>query len=97
VAKIAVDRVRDLVAEHEMYWTRVAQHDPSSHAMRWFLTTQWDPLYAQWIDLLVNHGLSDDDVDLLVEFVLRINGLRGVAQAHGIPVPHPAWGTAVPT
>lgn len=92
---IDVARVRGLVAEHEAYWTRVAQHNPSSYAMRWFLSTQWDPLYAQWVDLLANHGLSNADVDVLTEFVLRINGLRGVAQAHGIPIPHAAWGTAV--
>jgi hypothetical protein len=88
-------RVSALVAEHELYWTRIAQHNPASPVMRWFLTTQWDPLYAEWIDLITRHGLSDDDVDVLSEFVLRINGLRGVAQAHGIPIPRAAQGTAL--
>jgi len=88
-------RLRDLIAEHETYWAAVAQHNPRSPAMRWFLATQWDPLYGQWIDLVANHGLSDVDVDGLSEFLLRLNGLRGVAQAHGIPIPHAERGTAI--
>lgn len=63
--------------------------------MRWFITSQWDPLYAQWIDLVANHGLSNSDGDWLTEFLLRLNGLRGVAQAHGIPIPRSEHGTVI--
>lgn len=88
-------RVRDLLAEHEVFWAAVAQYNPRSSAMRWFMSTQWDPLYAQWIDLVTNHGLSDVDVNWLIEFLRRLNSVRSVATSHGIPVPHGDHGQLV--
>jgi hypothetical protein len=83
----AFDRLAHIIAVHEGFWGGVAQRNPDSELMRWWLTQRWDPYYAHWTELVTQHGLSDDDIDVLSEELRVLNGLRGEAEAHRVPLP----------
>jgi len=89
------ERMQALIAEHETFWTALAQRHPDAEILRWWMSTRWDPFYADWTSLVTEHGLSDDDVDVLADLLRRLNGLRGEAEAHQIPIPREGKGTAI--
>lgn len=92
----ALDRMDHIVATHETYWAGVAQHHPDSELMRWWITQKWDPYFAHWTELVTQHGITANDADVIADELRALNGLRGEAEAHGIPLP-PAFrsGTAI--
>lgn len=90
-----MDRLAQLVAKHETYWSEIVERHPDSDLMRWWMTDRWSPFFVDWTDLISHHHLSNLDTDVLGDLLARLNGLRGEAQAHGIPIPHEGSGTAI--
>lgn len=89
------DRMAELVAEHERYWSEITERHPDADIMRWWMSDRWSPFFVDWVDLVSHHGLSNNDVDTIAGVLRRLNGLRGEAQSHGIPIPREGAGTAI--
>jgi hypothetical protein len=83
----ALEKVQTVIAQHEAYWAGLAQRHPNSDLMRWFLTSQWDPFYGRFVDLLANHGLSEDDQDVLASVLAQLKAIRHTAKQYGIALP----------
>lgn len=83
----AFDVIRKLVADHEVYWAAVAQRNPGSNIMRWWMSHKWDPFFREWMNLVTVHGLGNDDTDVLAKQLLELNHLRREAYEHNVPVP----------
>lgn len=90
-----LDRMAELVAEHESYWSGIVARHPDSELMRWWMVDKWSPFFVDWANLVSHHGLSNADIDTIGDMLRRLNGLRGEAQAHGIPIPREGAGTAI--
>lgn len=83
----AFDKLANLVAEHERFWGELGQRNPEHDTVRWFLSSDWDPFYTRWVQLVGEHGLGDDDLDVLAQELHALNDLRLTAAHYGIPVP----------
>ena len=80
------DRLRDLIAQHETFWSEVMQRHPDSDLMKWWMQERWDPFFANWTDLIA-HGISKVDIDVIGDQFNYLNGLRQEAHQHQIPLP----------
>lgn len=90
----AFNRLRAIVAQHEDFWGRVAQHSYGHNAqvMKAWLHTAWDPWFMAF-DTAVTAGGGVLDDNTATAFAHSLTALRQLAQSSSWLVPVPALQT----
>ena len=83
----AVARLASFIGQLDVFWAGVAQHNASSQKMQSWMKERWDPFYTYWLELLVKHGLSDSDNDVIADETVALDALMEDARKQGIPLP----------
>jgi hypothetical protein len=91
-----LDMLTQMVRDHELYWTALAQQQPTD-LLRTFMVSRWDPFYRAWVDHrghITEYTAPEIRDGFIAAMARELSSLRELARYNYIGTPD--LSTAVP-